>query len=85
MAAAKSSATATQLAQAQVVEAQRCVRCCLRGLQSPLSTTCAVRNVSCAVDNLQMKLMSIEVRGKPPAIRKAMQAKVGRERVLIIT
>jgi hypothetical protein len=28
-----------------------------------------------------MKLMSIEVRGKPPAIRKAMQAKVRSARV----
>uniref|UniRef100_K3WZD4 Vesicle transport v-SNARE N-terminal domain-containing protein n=1 Tax=Globisporangium ultimum (strain ATCC 200006 / CBS 805.95 / DAOM BR144) TaxID=431595 RepID=K3WZD4_GLOUD len=41
------SSTASQLAQASVVEAQRC-----------------------------MKMMSIEVRGKPPMLRKAMQAKI---------
>ncbi|GLE04395.1 hypothetical protein PINS_up013337 [Pythium insidiosum] len=41
------SPTAIQMAQAHVVEAQRC-----------------------------MKLMSIEVRGKSPALRKAMQAKI---------
>ncbi|KAG7401455.1 Vesicle transport through interaction with t-SNAREs 1B [Phytophthora boehmeriae] len=44
---ANASTTASQLAQARVVEAQRC-----------------------------MKLMSVEVRGRQPSLRKAMQAKI---------
>ncbi|KAF1334087.1 Vesicle transport v-snare 13, partial [Globisporangium splendens] len=70
------SSAAPQLAQASVVEAQRCVRgtydvCCVEWKATRLTWAITV----CGMHE-QMKMMSIEVRGKPPMLRKAMQAKI---------
>ncbi|TDH68049.1 hypothetical protein CCR75_006426 [Bremia lactucae] len=71
---------ASQIGQAQVVEAQRCVGSCTIHLQqgTVLSRLIIGGFVLLAAMPLmrQIKLMTVEVRGRQPMLRKAMQTKV---------